>query len=126
MHNMLIEAFNFTPPDYQHTDGYYKRLQHPLEDARKDIKNIPSSSLVDQSGVVCDIRDQSIDSFCNAEVIFGQKQYIHNLGTILQIFDSINEAEPTAEAKKNHLLDDLEKIKKEITKYEEMQSKSSL
>ena len=121
----LIAAMNFTPPDYQHTDTYHKRLQNPLEDARKDIRNIPTSSLVDESGVICDIRDPSIDSFCYAEMIFGQKQYIHNVGSILQIFDSINESEPTAEAKKIHLAGDLERIEKDIIKYEEMQSKSS-
>ena len=125
INDKLIDAMNFTPPDYQHTDAYHKRLQHPLDDARKDIKNIPTSSLVDEGGVICDIRDPSIDSFCNAEMVFGQKQYIHNVGSILQIFDSINESEPTAEAKKIHLADDLVRIEKDIIKYEEMQSKST-
>lgn len=121
----LIAAMNFTPPDYQHTDAYHKRLQNPLEDARKDIKNIPTTSLVDESGVICDIRDPSIDSFSNSEIVFGHKQYIHNVGTILQIFDSIIESEAISEAKKIHLAGDLEKIEKEIIKYEEMLSKSS-
>ena len=58
-------------------------------------------------------------------MVFGQKQYIHNVGSILQIFDSINESEPTAEAKKIHLTNDLERIENDIIKYEEMQSKSS-
>lgn len=125
INDKLIAAMNFTPPDYQHTDVYHKRLHDPLNDARKDIRHIPKSSLVDENGVICDIRDPGIDSFSNAEIIFGHKQYIHNIGSILQIFDSINEAEPTAEAKKMHLTKDLERIEKDIIKYEDMQNKVS-
>lgn len=121
----LIAAMNFTPPDYQHTDLFHRRLKNPLDDARKDIKNIPTSSLVDESGVICDIHDPSIDALSNSEIVYGHKQYIHNVGSILQIFDSINESEPTAEAKKIHLTSDLERIEKDIIKYEEMRSKSS-
>ena len=121
-----IEAMNFTPPDYQHTSEYHKRLQHPLEDARREIRKIKASSLVDESGVICDIRDPAIDAFCDSEIVSGRKQCIHNIGSILQIFDSINESDTVAEAKKEHLSKDLERIEKDIKKYEDMLDKASV
>ena len=42
-----------------------------------------------------------------------------------EVYMAKNGSEPTAEAKKIHLVSDLERIEKDIIKYEEMQSKSS-
>lgn len=118
-----IDAMNYTPENFVHTNEFYKRLykDRPLIDARKEISRIPVSALVDENQVICDVRDPSIDSFVTNEKIEGRKQYIEHFHAILQIFDSINDAVPTAISLKEHIAGDLEKIEADIAKYEALQ-----
>lgn len=118
-----IEAMNYTPESFTHTDEFYNRLNkdRPLIDARKEISRIPVSALVDENQVICDVRDPSIDSFVDNEKAKGREQYINHYRAILQIFESIKDAVPTAVSLKNHIAEDLKKIEADIEKYEALQ-----
>ena len=120
INDKLISAMNYFTPEYRHTKTYCKYISNPLHYARNKLRKIASNSLVDENCIVYDVHDPMIDSFINTEITFGHKQYIENIGSILQIYSSISESECTAEIKKIQLLNDLEHIEKNIQKYTDM------
>lgn len=107
----IIRALNYTPVEYVHSDKFIADSVSPVDDMRAKLRNTAPDNLCDT------ILDPSIDADILNENVFGRKQYINHLDTILQLADSASEEAVKAVFLKTALTDDRNALLAEREKY---------
>ncbi len=100
----IIRALNYTPVDYNHSEKFISNGQDPVDAARRILARTNPDNLCDT------MLDPSIDADTLSEKIYGKRQRIHHINTILQLTDSALEEAAKAPYLRKVLMEDREKL----------------
>ena len=81
----VIKVLNYTPVEYTHSPNFLKDGEDPLKDFREKLAHIQLDELCDT------MLDPTIESDTYSEVVYGEKQYLYHLNTIIQLTDAAKE-----------------------------------
>ena len=111
-----LEAFNYTPVSYGHTDEWNsaKNMEAWAEDK---LKGIPINELSD------DCCDPRIDALCVLETAHARREYIDHVRVIKEIIDCCESELVRAHGIKACLIEDKNKYTDQLLKLEQLQER---
>lgn len=111
----LIEALNYVPVAYYHTDKFIQDGEDPIADAKKVVDRAPAADYL------CpDFYDAYIDQDTYMEINAGIRQNVAHINTARQLLDSAESDYRRAEEHLAHLIEDRETLIREREEFREL------